>query len=94
VHFVSGGSSGEHPRESSPADDRPRAKEKTMTLMQWLNKLGILRWGTKAAVYHNAREKPIELMDVGVFNARRDLTFGGEQEKQLQQEAAAKKAAK
>ncbi len=49
-----------------------------MTLMQWLNKLGILRWGTKAAVYHNAVEKPIELMDVGVFNAERDLMFGNE----------------
>ena len=51
-----------------------------MTLMQWLNKLGILRWGTKAAVYHNATEKPIELMDVGVYNAERDLMCGGKNE--------------
>jgi hypothetical protein len=51
---------------------------KSMTLMQWLNKLGILRWGGKAAVYHNALERPIELQQAGVFNAERDLMFGGE----------------
>lgn len=49
-----------------------------MTLMQWLNKLGILRWGGTAGVYHNAVERPLELQQPDVFNAERDLMFGGE----------------
>jgi len=44
-----------------------------MTLLQWLSKLGILRWGGTAAVYRNANERPIELQEPGVFNAARDL---------------------
>lgn len=48
-----------------------------MTLLSWLNKLGILRWGTTAAVYRNAVERPIELQDMGVFNAARDLVGDG-----------------
>ena len=62
----------------APAARYTRAEDTIMTLMQWLNKLGILRWGTKAAVYRNATKKPIELMDVGVYNAERDLMWGGE----------------
>jgi hypothetical protein len=65
--------------------------ETAMTLMQWLNKLGILRWGTKAAVYHNATEKPIELMDVGVFNAERDLMWGNEKKPAKETPETAKK---
>lgn len=49
-----------------------------MTFMQWLNKLGILRWGTTAATYRNAVERPIELQQHDIFNAERDLMFGGE----------------
>ena len=44
-----------------------------MTLLQWLNKLCILRWGGTAGVYRNAAERPLELQDPGVFNAERDL---------------------
>lgn len=44
-----------------------------MNILQWLNKLGILRWGGTVAVYHNAKERPIELQQPGVFNAERDL---------------------
>jgi hypothetical protein len=48
-------------------------EDSDMTLFQWLNKLGILRWGGTAAVYHNAKDRPIELQEPGVFNAERDL---------------------
>ncbi len=47
-----------------------------MKLIEWLNKLGILRWGGTAGVYRNAVERPLELQDPGVFNARRDLVGG------------------
>ncbi len=45
-----------------------------MKLLDILAKLGILRYGTKAAVYRSGRDRPIEFMDQGVFNAERDLT--------------------
>ncbi len=45
-----------------------------MKLLDILSKLGILRYGTKAAVYRSARDRPIEFMDQGVLNAERDLT--------------------
>lgn len=47
-----------------------------MKLMEWLNKLGILRWGTTAGVYRNAIERPYEMIDHNVFNADRDLVGG------------------
>lgn len=47
-----------------------------MKLIEWLNKLGIVRWGGTAGVYRNAVERPLELQDPGVFNARRDLVGG------------------
>lgn len=49
-----------------------------MKLIEWLNKLGILRWGGTEGVYRNAVERPLELQDPGVFNARRDLVGGEE----------------
>ena len=52
-----------------------------MTLLQWLNKLGILRWGGTAATYRNAAERPIELQMPGVFNAERDLVACDEKKK-------------
>jgi hypothetical protein len=45
-----------------------------MKLLDILAKLGILRFGTKAAVYRSGRDRPIEFMDQGVANAERDLT--------------------
>ncbi len=45
-----------------------------MKLLDLLAKLGILRYGTKAAVYRSGRDRPIEFMDHGVANADRDLT--------------------
>jgi hypothetical protein len=53
-----------------------------MTFLQWLSKLGILRWGGTAAVYRNARERPIELQDPGVLNAARDLVGGDTKSKE------------
>lgn len=52
-----------------------REVSNAMNLLQWLNKLGILRWGGTAAVYRNTQDRPIELQEPGVFNAERDL-FG------------------
>lgn len=45
-----------------------------MKFLDLLAKLGILRYGTKAAVYHSGRDRPAEFMQEGVFNAERDLT--------------------
>jgi hypothetical protein len=45
-----------------------------MKLLDILAKLGILRYGTKAAVYRSARDRPIEFMGQGVYDAERDLT--------------------
>lgn len=44
-----------------------------MKLLDLLAKLGILRYGAKAAVYKSAKDRPAELMMDGVFNAERDL---------------------
>ncbi len=45
-----------------------------MKLLDVLAKLGILRFGTKAAVYRSGTERPAELMMDDVLNADRDLT--------------------
>ena len=45
-----------------------------MKLLDVLAKLGIMRFGTKAAVYKSATERPTELMMDDVVNAERDLT--------------------
>lgn len=45
-----------------------------MKLLDLLAKLGILRFGFKKAVYKSGRDRPIEFMSAGVFNAERDLT--------------------
>jgi hypothetical protein len=45
-----------------------------MKLLDILAKLGILRFGAKAAVYKSATDRPAEFMMDGVANAERDLT--------------------
>jgi hypothetical protein len=45
-----------------------------MKLLDILAKLGILRYGTKAAVYRSGTERPTEFLMDDVFNAKRDLT--------------------
>ena len=45
-----------------------------MKLLDLLAKLGILRFGTKKAVYHSAKDMPAEFLMNDVFDAERDLT--------------------
>lgn len=44
-----------------------------MKILEWLAKLGILRFGAKAAVYKSGKDRPDEFLLDGVFNAERDL---------------------
>jgi len=44
-----------------------------MKVLDVLGKLGILRYGTKAATYTSMRDKPAELFMDDVFNADKDL---------------------
>ncbi|BCW99500.1 MAG: hypothetical protein KatS3mg024_2327 [Armatimonadota bacterium] len=58
-----------------------------MTLIDWLRKLGILRFGAEKAVYRNALEQPYSMMDGDVFDSQKDVIElhrrkkDGEQEK-------------
>ena len=45
-----------------------------MTFLELLAKLGILRYGTKKAVYHSGKDMPAEFLMNDVLNAERDLT--------------------
>lgn len=44
-----------------------------MSLMDWLRKLGIIRFGVTKAIYHSAKDRPAEFMMDGVMNAEKDL---------------------
>jgi hypothetical protein len=44
-----------------------------MGLLDVLAKLGIVRYGAKAATYTSGADRPTELQMEGVFNAERDL---------------------
>jgi hypothetical protein len=44
-----------------------------MTLIDWLRKLGILRFGAEAAVYRNAKDRPLSFQMDGVFNSEKDV---------------------
>lgn len=44
-----------------------------MKLLDMLAKLGILRFGAKKATYTSAKDRPVEFMMDGVYNAERDL---------------------
>jgi len=44
-----------------------------MTLIDWLRKLGILRFGAEAAVYRNAKERPLSFQMDGVFDSEKDV---------------------
>ena len=46
-----------------------------MGILDVLRKLGILRYGAKAAVYHDAAGRPVEFMMDGVYNAAKDLAI-------------------
>lgn len=45
-----------------------------MNLRDILAKLGILRFGTKKAVWHSGRNMPTEMLMDDMLNAERDLT--------------------
>ncbi len=48
-----------------------------MKLLDLLRKLGILRFGAEAAVYHNAKERPLSFQQDGVFDSEKDvIQFG------------------
>jgi len=44
-----------------------------MKLLDWLRKLGILRFGAEKATYRDARERPMSLQSDGVFNSEKDV---------------------
>ena len=44
-----------------------------MKWIDWLRRLGILRFGAEKAIYHNARERPISFQHDGVFNSNKDV---------------------
>lgn len=44
-----------------------------MKLLDWLRKLGIVRFGAEKAVYRDARERPMSLQADGVFNSEKDV---------------------
>lgn len=45
--------------------------------LDWLRKLGILRFGGEAAVYHNAKERPISFQMDDVFDSQKDILVNG-----------------
>ena len=46
-----------------------------MSFLDWLRKLGILRFGAESATYHNAKERPISLQQQDVLNSEKDVLF-------------------
>jgi hypothetical protein len=44
-----------------------------MKSIDWLRRLGILRFGVEGGVYRNAKERPISLQMDGVFNSQKDV---------------------
>ena len=44
-----------------------------MKFIDVLRKLGIFRSGNVKATYRNGKERPIEFLDAGVFNSKKDL---------------------
>lgn len=44
-----------------------------MKLIDWLRKLGILRFGAEAGVYRNAKERPLSFQMDGVFDSEKDV---------------------
>lgn len=44
-----------------------------MSLIDWLRKLGILRFGGEAGVYRNAKERPLSFQSDDVFDSKKDV---------------------
>ena len=49
-----------------------------MKLIDWLRKLGILRFGAEAGVYRNAKERPMSFQMNDVFNSEKDVINGSD----------------
>ncbi|GGD47432.1 hypothetical protein [Sinisalibacter lacisalsi] len=45
-----------------------------MKLLDWLAKLGILRFGVKTGTFTSGKDRPAEFMMDDVYDAKRDLT--------------------
>lgn len=48
-----------------------------MSLIDWLRKLGILRFGAEGGVYYNAKERPLSMQENGVFDSEKDVVHSG-----------------
>ncbi len=59
-----------------------------MSLIDWLRKLGILRFGAEGAVFHNAKERPISMQQAGVFNSEKDVVHFGKKAEENSSERA------
>jgi len=46
-----------------------------MGFLDLLKKLGILRYGVTKATYKNAKDRPIEFQEEGVFDSKKDLVI-------------------
>lgn len=44
-----------------------------MSLIDWLRKLGILRFGAEGGVYHNAKERLLSMQEDNVFHSEKDV---------------------
>ena len=44
-----------------------------MKLIEWLRKLGILRFGGEAGVYRNAKERPLSFQMDDVYDSKKDV---------------------
>lgn len=44
-----------------------------MKVIDWLRKLGILRFGGEAAVYRSAKDRPLSFQMDGVFDSKKDV---------------------
>jgi hypothetical protein len=47
--------------------------EAVMKLIEWLRKLGILRFGGEAGVYRNAKERPLSFQMDDVCDSQKDV---------------------
>ena len=52
-----------------------------MSLLDWLRKLGILRFGSESAVYHDATDRPLSLQQDDIFDSDKDVIQVGKQSK-------------
>jgi hypothetical protein len=50
-----------------------RARRIAMKLIDWLRRLGILRFGAEAGVYRNAKDRPMSFQMDGVFSSEKDV---------------------